>query len=179
MNRIDPVKVPIMKKATAIISVILALVFAANAQKVESTDQADAAAAALKVFQTLQKQDWAGLFHIVSFSPALQKQMPNDSSEFARQFVSGLNENAEDAAATRKLFDGMSEIKVGTAVVTGNKAAVPVSCRITIEGNSLVFNGTANMIKLGSVWRWDMTSSDDPAEATETALTALLGMPMN
>jgi len=56
---------------------------------------------------------------------------------------------------------------------------VPVSCRITIEGNSLVFNGTANMVKLGNMWRWDMTSSDDPAEATETALTALLGMPMN
>lgn len=92
-----------------------------NAQKVQNTDQADAAAAALKVFQTLQKQDWAGLFHIVSFSPALQKQMPSDPSEFARQFVSGLNENAEDAAATRKLFDGMSEIKVGTAVVTETK----------------------------------------------------------
>lgn len=176
---LDPETTAFMKKAITILSLILTLAFAANAQKTANTDAADAAAAALKVYQTLQKQDWAGLFYVVSFSPAVQKLMPGDPSEFARQFVNGLNENPEDAAATRKLFDGMSEIRVGTAVVTGNKAAVPASCRITIEGNSLVFNGTANMIKLGGVWRWDMTSSDDPAAATETALNALLGMPMN
>lgn len=168
-----------MKKAAALFGLIFGLAFAANAQRVENTDAADAAAAASKVYEVLQKQDWAGLFQLVSFSPALQKQMPNDPNEFARQFVSGLNESAEDAAKTKALFDGMSDIQVGTAVVTGNKAAVPASCRITIGGNSLVFKGTANMIKIGNAWRWDMTSSDDPAVATETALSALLGMPMN
>ncbi|GEM_PF-2086092 len=168
----------IMKKTLVSILVILTAVLAANAQKAENTDVADASAAALRVYRVLQTQDWAGLFEVISFSPAVQRQMPTDANDFADQFESGLNANAEDAATTKKMFDGMSEIQVGTAIVNGKKAKVPTSCRITIDNKSLIFNGTAHMIKVGKAWRWDMTSSDDPAVATETALSALLGIPI-
>ncbi|MBK9437516.1 MAG: hypothetical protein IPN51_05895 [Chloracidobacterium sp.] len=56
-----------MKKTLVSILVILTAVLAANAQKAENTDVADASAAALRVYRVLQTQDWAGLFEVISF----------------------------------------------------------------------------------------------------------------
>ena len=50
----------IMKKTLVSILVILTAVLAANAQKAENTDVADASAAALRVYRVLQTQDWPG-----------------------------------------------------------------------------------------------------------------------
>ncbi len=139
------------------------------------TDTHDPKAQALRIYHVMQRQDWKGLYDVAQFSAAIVKKLPS-AEVFAGQVQEGIDKSGNKAQVDQ-VFNNMSDIAVEDAVVKGNYATVPTSSKITINGRAVQFHGTANLIRVGDDWKWDLTSSDDPETATQTALTALLGKP--
>ncbi|MGH9819291.1 MAG: hypothetical protein ACRD43_03905 [Pyrinomonadaceae bacterium] len=134
-------------------------------------------AQALKLYQIIQKQDWEGLFYLIQCSPKIQNDLKDLSAPaFAEEVRRGIKEsNGEETV--NNLFSGMTDIAVGEVSIDGNKADVTTSSKAVLNGKTFAFNGVAHMIKVGSVWKWDLTFSDDLSAATSQQTQALLGTP--
>lgn len=136
-----------------------------------------AKAQALKLYRIIQKQDWEGMFYLMQFSPKIQSDMEGAS---AAVFAAGVRKGIKDSngeETINSLFSGMTDIAVGDVTITENKADVTTSSKALINGKTFAFSGIAHMIKLGSVWKWDLSFSDDLNSATSQQTQALLGKP--
>jgi len=103
--------------------------------------------------------------------------MPDDADAFAEGVRRGISSDEDGQKTVNDVLDNLSNITVGDPVVSGDKADVPTSARLAINGRVLVFKGIAHMIKDSEVWKWDLTFSDDTKAATEQAMLALIGKP--
>jgi hypothetical protein len=142
----------------------------------DTAPQSDAKAQALKLYLVIQKQDWESLYSLILFSPRMRQGMSGDSGDFAAGIRQGISEN-DGQKALRTLFENMSDIAVGEPVVNGDKAEVPTSSKDIISGKTVFFKGTAHMIKDGTVWKWDLSFTDDIGAATSQQLIDLIGKP--
>ena len=167
-----------MRKVFAVLLLMLA-VGGAQAQMHSAGDDStsEAKAQALKLYQIIQKQDWEGMFYLLEFSPKVQSDMKGTSAAvFAADARKGVKDsNGQEALDS--LFSGMTDIAVGDVTINGNKADVATSSKALLSGKMFALNGVAHMIKVGSVWKWDLTFSDDLGAATEQQTQALLGNP--
>jgi len=168
-----------MKKVLAISIILLAaLATMAQTELSENLPADEASAQALKVFNAIQKQDRAETYRLSQFSAKLSKTLSGAAvDEFVEGFRQAMAEDKQGANMVNELLSNMTEITAGRAVVNGDKAEVPTSCRITLKGQTLLFKGVAKMIRSGKNWKWDLTSSDDPALVMEQGLTTLVGEP--
>jgi len=141
----------------------------------QEKDEEAARSQVTALFKIFKSRDWKGLYAISEFSPAVKKVM-TDPDAFAVQFNKGLTEN-DPNNAFGKLFDGMTDIVAGQAIVEGNVAFVSTSCKVTIEGKALTFVGLARLLKVDSAWKWDLAFTDDTEKTTEVRLAQLLGKP--
>jgi len=140
-------------------------------------DVSDPKAQALKLYLAIQKQDWRSMYFLTLFSQTVRNQMPDDADAFATGVRSGINGAPDGQKTLDDLLNNLSEIAVAEPVVNGDKADVPTSAKLTINGRVVTFKGTAHMIRDRDVWKWNLTFSDDTKAATEQALLALIGKP--
>ena len=167
-----------MRRAISIIVLTLAAVSATAQTHLSSPDiKSDPKAQALKLYLAIQAQDWKTMYFLTLFSPNVRKEMPDDADAFARGVRTGINSEKDGQKNIDDLLNNLSEITVSDAVVTGDKADVPTSAKFTLNGKTVIFKGTAHMIKDGVEWKWNLTFSDDTKTATEQALLALIGKP--
>jgi len=139
--------------------------------------KSDPKAEALKLYLAIQKQDWKTMYFLTLFSPNVRKEMPDDADAFATGVRAGINSEKDGQKTIDDLLNNLSEITVLDPVMTADKADVPTSAKLTVNGRTVFFKGTAHMIKDRDVWKWDLTFSDDTKTATEQALLALIGKP--
>ena len=131
----------------------------------------------LKVFQALQKQDWITLTALTRFSVTLGKIISGDTEAYLKGIVEGIDKDPEGRKTVDRVLNGLSEIAVGEPIIKGDRADVPTSSILTIDGKRVPFRGLAHMIKDGDVWKWDLTDSDDPGAVFEKGMGDLLGKP--
>ena len=117
------------------------------------------------------------MYFLALFSPNVRKEMPDDADAFATGVRAGIKGEKDGQKTIDDLLNNLSEITVADPVMNGDKADVPTSAKLTIDGKAVIFKGTAHMIKAGDAWKWDLTFSDDTKTATEQALLALIGKP--
>ena len=135
---------------------------------------------ALRIYKTVRDQDWRTLYFLIAVSPAVKRLLPSDPDEFAKQVREGYEagfKSAEERAESDQLLSGISDMRVGEPVITGGKADVPTSAKLTVNGRTIAFRGVAHMIKDGGVWKWDLTISDDVQAVTSQRVIALIGSP--
>lgn len=135
----------------------------------------DAQSQALKLYRSIQREDWKQLYYLAAFSPNIRKHLGTPEA-FAADVAKGIGQS-ENAKIVHQLFSGMKNIVVGKATVTGNKATAPTSSDVTLNGQKVHFKGLARMIKDGGVWKWDLSYTDDVQTATSNAIQELLGKP--
>jgi hypothetical protein len=138
--------------------------------------ESDPKAQALKLYKVIKNQDWKAMYSLILFPSGVAKPTATSADEFAAGFRDGINQK-DGGAAVNNLFNNMSDIAVGEPAVNGDKADVPTSATITINGKALVFKGVAHMKKDGDTWKWDLSFTEDLTAATEQELQALLGKP--
>lgn len=134
-------------------------------------------AAALAVFHILQKQDWAALYHVAAFSEQVMDQLPADPAVFAADVEKGIG-GGKNKQLVDQMFNGMSDLAVGGPDLHGDYVTLPTSCTITIEGKPHPFTGTIHLIRRQHTWKWDLTFTNNPEEATAKALGELVGKPV-
>jgi hypothetical protein len=133
-------------------------------------------AQALKLYTVIKNRDWKSMYSLTLFSTNVRQKMPSDPEEFASGMRKGISDSGGDKTVN-DLFNNMSNLAVGEPVVRGDKAAVPTSSTITMNGSTLSFKGTAHMTRDGDLWKWDLTFTDDTQAAVEQELQILLGKP--
>lgn len=130
---------------------------------------------ALVLFNIFKQKDWRGLYYVVEFSAAV-KPTVTDADAFARDVDKGIRQSDPDYKTYNNLFDHLDDIAVGVAVVENGHARVATSCRIAFPGKSEVtFLGIVTLVKVGDMWKWDLTFTDNTKGATEQRFTELLG----
>ena len=168
-----------MKRVMAISLLVLAAMSGKAQTHISNQDSmSDPKAQALKLYLAIQKQDWKSMFVLTLFSPNVRKEMGTDADAFATGVRTGINSEKDGQKTIDDLLNNLSEITVADPVINGDKADVPTSAKLTINGTPVVFKGTAHMIKDKDAWKWDLTFSDDTKAATEQALLALIGKPI-
>jgi len=167
-----------MKRAISIsLLILVAMSTIAQARNSSQDATSDPKAQTLKLYLAIQKQDWKSMYFLTLFSTNVRKQMPDDADAFAEGVRRGISSDEDGQKTVNDVLDNLSNITVGDPVVSGDKADVPTSARLAINGRVLVFKGIAHMIKDSEVWKWDLTFSDDTKAATEQAMLALIGKP--
>lgn len=116
------------------------------------------------------------MYSLSLFSTNVRQKMPSDPEEFASGVRKGISESGGEKTVN-DLFNNMSDLAVGEPVLHGDKAAVPTSSTITMNGRALSFKGTAHMTRDGDLWKWDLTFTDDTKAAVEQELQILVGKP--
>ena len=134
-------------------------------------------AQALKVFQAIQKQDWRTMYYLTRFSVTLTQRIGSDVDGFIKGITKGIDEDPEGRKTTDNVLNGLSNLATGEPVIKGDRADVPTSSTMTLNGRATVFHGVAHMLRDGNTWKWDLTFTDNPGEATEKGLGDLLGKP--
>jgi hypothetical protein len=170
-----------MFKSTLIIGCLAAAAAVAHAQgHVPSANvdrSSDPGAQALKLYLAIQKQDWRSMYLLTLFSEKVRNEMPDDPDAFATGVRAGINGEKDGQKTLDDLLNNLSEIEVAEPVISGDKADVPTSAKLTLNGRMVPFKGVAHMIRYKDVWKWDLSFSDDTRTATEQALLALIGKP--
>jgi len=136
-------------------------------------------AQARRIYQAIRDQDYKALFYLMAFAPKAKETLTT-AEAFAIDFKSGYDasfKTPEDHERTDKILHSISDIMIGEPVVTGNKAAIPTSAKITGNGVTLTFRGQANLINDGGVWKLDLTFTDDSEKATAQRVSEIFGQP--
>ena len=134
----------------------------------------------LKIYRAFRDQDYKALFYLIAFTPqARVSAMSADT--FAADMQRGYEasfKTPEERAGTDKILRGISDIMIGEPVITGTKAAVPTSAKITgPTGVTITFRGQANLIKEDGVWKLDLTFTDDTEKAMAQRTAEIFGNP--
>ena len=122
-------------------------------------------------YTALSRQDWRAMYPLTAFSSE-EKEVYKDADEFTRKMV--MQVSVDDAH--KEGFDylkGLTEISVGTPVVSGDKADVPTSATLLYQGNTMRFHGVAHMLYEDGAWKFDTSASG--TDVTAKAIVELLG----
>jgi hypothetical protein len=133
-------------------------------------------AAALNLYTVIKNQDWKALYFITIFSAKVRADLPDDADQFATGIAKGIKDSDPDGVVD-KLFKSISDITIGEPAMNGNSADVPTAANLTVNGKVVRFKGTAHMTKEKDVWKWDLSFTDDPQQATSAGIQALFGKP--
>jgi hypothetical protein len=128
-----------------------------------------------KAFYTafFKDQDWKKVYSLLALSEEDKKKYPN-AEAFEKDGVGKLSTNPMAQAGLAQLKNALSDIAVGDATVTDNKADVPTSAKLAIAGQSITMKGTAHMIKDGGAWKFDGTGNE---QQSQQAFQDLIGKP--
>lgn len=173
-----------MKKFLSVLLTLCAFTWtlAPPAGAQESTDTAKAAtpeAQALKVYQAVRDQNYLAMFYLMAFTPK-GKSTLTTAEQFALDVQKGYEggfKNKEEQAVTDAIFRSIAGIMVGEPVITGDKAVLPVSAKITANGQTRQFKGQAFMCQEEGVWKFDLTFTDDAEQAMAQRVQELFGKP--
>lgn len=138
--------------------------------------KAEVKAAALKVFETLHRQDWEGLYTQAAFSQQETERLPDQPEAFAREVKRGIG-GGKNQELVDRMLGGMSDLAVGDPEIHGDYAQMSTSCAFTRDGRKHAFKGSIHLIRRKRAWKWDLTFSDDLEEAMSKALAELIGQP--
>jgi hypothetical protein len=119
-------------------------------------DQAEA------VYRATVKQDYKALYPLIALSDEAKKQVP-DADTFAQKAEQNTNQLAASNPIIKLGLDAMkniTDINVGEPTINGDKAEVPTSAKMSINGITLTFKGMAHMINQGGIWKLDETAGD-------------------
>jgi hypothetical protein len=139
--------------------------------------RAEVKAQALKVYKAIQKQDWRTMYSLTRFSVTLTQKIGTDVDAFIKGIVKGIDDDPAGRKTTDSVLSGLSNLATGEPVINGDRADVPTSATLTLNGRATVFHGVAHMVRDGDTWKWDLTFTDNPGQATEKGLGDLLGKP--
>lgn len=137
------------------------------------------AAQALKIYQALRDQDYKALFHLLAFTANGQATLTT-ADDFARDVRAGYDsgfKTPEEKAISDRILTSISEIMIGEPVITGTKAAIPTSAKITVKGQTLTFKGMAHLIQDKGVWKLDLTFDEDSEKTMAQRTGELIGSP--
>lgn len=161
---------------------MIASLFAVSAsaqQKPAGDKTATPAAQALKIYQSFRDQDYRALYYLVAATEK-GKTMFGTVDQFALDVKNGYDsgfKTPEEKTKTDNILKSISSIMIGEPVITGNKAAIPTSSRITIDNKVYTFRGTANLIQDDGVWKLDLTFDENVEKAMAQRTAELLGKP--
>lgn len=158
-------------KPLVLVAVLSCSAWAPAQDKEEDAARSQVAA----LFKIIKARDWKGLFAIAEFSPKVKAAM-TDPVSFADEVTKSIAQN-DPTDEFGKLFNNLSDIIEGQAIVDGKSAYVSTTCKAKIDGQTATFVGLAKMIKVGDAWKWDLSFTDDTEKATELRVTQLLGRP--
>ena len=130
---------------------------------------------AVKVMQTLKTLDWKAQYKLVALSPKLGQEAPN-ADAYATEAEKGFTRQPEVAGMVRTLFSSMENIAAGEPTITGNTATVPLTFNLSLMGQTVKFNGKAQMIKQGGIWKLDLTKATNERD-TAKIMQELFGQP--
>jgi hypothetical protein len=170
---------PMMKKlssaALAICFAFSFLIVSADA-KPQTSSGSSPKAAALNLYTVIKNQDWKALYYITIFSAKVRADLPDDADQFAAGIAKGVHDSDPDGVVD-KLFKSISDITIGEPAMNGNSADVPTAANLTVNGKLVHFRGMAHMTKEKEVWKWDLSFTDDPQQATSVGIQTLFGKP--
>lgn len=158
---------------------LFALAPASAQQKPSGDKAATPAAQALRIYQSIRDQDYKAMYFLLA---ATEKGMAlfGTQEEFAREVKAGYDSSfntPEEKLASDNLLKSISDIMIGEPVITGDKAVVPTSSKITINNKVYTFRGQAFLIKYEGVWKLDLTFDEDSEKAMGQRTAELLGKP--
>ena len=154
---------------------ILALLAVSALAPAQDEDRDAAKSQALKLYNVFKTRDWKTLYDLIAFSPKIAPTV-GDQDKFVADFQKGLSEKGGDEALD-KLMGNISNIRTGSPILEGDKAYVPTTSVLQIEGQKMRFLGAIKLVKVSSVWKWDLSFSDDLEKATSQRFLELLGAP--
>ena len=169
-----------MRNALGILVLLASVVFVFGQTAPAKADDAsatEAKAQALKIYKSIQRQDWKEMFLLSKYSPAAEKAFGSDADLVAVEIRKGIESDPDGKKVLDALTKDMTDITVGEPIITGETAEVPTSSTVKLSGKAVTLRGVAKLIKSGSTWKWNMTSTDDIELATAQAMTDLLGSP--
>lgn len=135
------------------------------------TNPKDQAIAIYNAF--FKEQDYKKFYALAAFNDTDKKKYP-DADTFTKDGISKISSNPAAKAGLDKLKDMLSDITVGEPTITGGKADVPTSTKLTIAGQNISMKGTAHMIKEGGIWKLDLTGPD---QQNAMAIQDMIGKP--
>jgi len=160
------------------IGLTLMLVTAALAVRVQA-EEIPPEAQAMNIYRAVRAQDYKAMFYLMAFTAKGRATLTT-----AEQFVidtakgyAGSFKTKEEQEVTDRIFHSIADIMVGEAVIAGDRAVVPTSARITANGQTRLFRGSAHLIKQDGVWKLDLTIDDDAEKATAQRTSELFGKP--
>lgn len=136
-------------------------------------------AQALKIYQSFRAQDYRAMYYLLAFTEK-GKTMRGTVDQFALDVQKGYDESFETPEMKQKsdnILKSISDIMIGEPVITGNKAVVPTSARITVNNEVYTFKGQAFLIIDEGVWKLDLTFDEDSEKAMAQRTAELLGKP--
>ena len=136
-------------------------------------------AQALRIYKALRDQDYKALFYLMAFTAEGRKSLTT-AEAFAIDMQKGYESSFKVPAEqeqTDKIFRSISDIMIGEAVITGNKAVMATSAKITVNGVTPTFRGQAYLIKDDGVWKLDLTFTDDVEKSVAQRVSEILGKP--
>lgn len=137
--------------------------------------QSDPRLATISLYVAIHKQDWRQLYSMIAFSPKVQKGLKGPD-KFAKDVNDGIGKG-KGRKTIDTLFAHMRNMRVGDANLAGDKAVVATSVDIISKAKSQHLVGSAHMIRIGGVWKWDLTSSDNIGPLIAKSLLELIGRP--
>ena len=175
---------PTMKKILSVLLTVGVFTWAVAARaggpEASAADKAATPEAqALKLYKAVRDQDYKGMFYLMAF-PEKGKATLTTAEQFAIDMQKGYDSSfktPEDKERTDRIFRSISAIMIGEPVITGDKADIPTSAKITANDRTLVFKGQAHLIKDDGVWKLDLTFTDDSEKATAQRISELFGTP--
>lgn len=164
------------------LGVIASLIALPVSAKVKTTGNkvATPAAQALKIYQSLRDQDYRVMYYLLAATEK-GKASFGTVDQFARDVQRGYDESfktVQEKTESDNLLKSISDIKIGKPVITGNKAVVPTSAKITVNNQVYTFKGEAFLIKDEGVWKLDLTFDENSEKAMGQRTAELLGKPV-
>jgi len=114
---------------------------------------------AIKVFNAYFKnQDWNAAYQLTALSDSDRKKFPSGDSIKA-EFM----KNPAAQAGFSQLSSAITGVTAGSPTINGDKADVPLSSTLKspMGGMEVKLNGTAHLIKQGSIWKLDLTTGTE------------------
>jgi len=148
-------------------------------QKSVGNKAATPGAQALKLYQSLRDQDYKAMFYLLALTPNGRATLTS-ADQFALDVKKGYDSSfktPQEKVDSDKLLASISNIMIGEALVTGNKAAVPTSSDITVNNQVYHFRGVANLILDNGVWKLDLTFDENSEKTMAQRVSEMLGKP--
>lgn len=114
---------------------------------------------ALTLYKGILSQDWNTVYPLIAFNESDRKKYP-DAQSFASETQKQIDSNPLAAQVIGQLKNAASTATVGEPVITGDKADVPTSVKMSSPIGELTFKGTAHMVNQAGIWKFDLTSNN-------------------